>query len=65
VDVISRFYPRVMEAYVKPDSPENTRWEHLLEIANRTNDTRPVLTSEYAHAMGNSIGNLQEYWDEI
>jgi beta-galactosidase len=65
VDVISRFYPRVMEAYVKPDSPENTRWEHLLEIAHRKNDTRPVLTSEYAHAMGNSIGNLQEYWNEI
>ena len=65
VDVISRFYPRLMQAYAKPDSPENTRWEHLLEIARRTNDTRPVLTSEYAHAMGNSIGNLQEYWDEI
>jgi beta-galactosidase len=65
VDVISRFYPRVMEKYIKPNAPENTRWEHLLEIAQRTNDTRPVLTSEYAHAMGNAIGNLQETWDEI
>ena len=65
VDVISRFYPRVMQAYAKPNSPENTRWDHLLEIAQRTNDTRPVLTSEYAHAMGNSLGNLQEYWEEI
>ncbi len=65
VDVISRFYPRVMEAYAKPESPENTRWEHLLEIAQRTNDARPVLTSEYAHVMGNSPGNFQEYWDEI
>ena len=26
---------------------------------------RPVLTSEYVHAMGNAMGNLQEYWDEI
>jgi beta-galactosidase len=26
---------------------------------------RPVIPSEYAHAMGNSGGNLQEYWDEI
>jgi len=25
VDIISRFYPRVMEPYAKPDSPENTR----------------------------------------
>jgi beta-galactosidase len=65
VDVISRFYPRVMQAYAKPKSPENTRWDYLLEIARRTNDSRPVLTSEYAHAMGNAIGNLQEYWDEI
>jgi beta-galactosidase len=65
VDVISRFYPRLMLPYAKPDSPENTRWEHLLEMARRTNDSRPVLTSEYAHAMGNSIGNLQEYWEEI
>jgi beta-galactosidase len=24
-----------------------------------------VLTSEYAHAMGNAIGNLDEYWSEI
>ncbi len=65
VDVISRFYPRVLQPYAKPDSPENTRWEHLLEIARRPNDNRPVLTSEYAHAMGNSVGNLQEYWNEI
>lgn len=65
VDVISRFYPRVMQAYAKPNAPENTRWEHLLAFAQRTNDPRPVLTSEYAHAMGNAIGNLQEYWDEI
>jgi beta-galactosidase/beta-glucuronidase len=65
VDVISRFYPRVLQAYAKPDAPENTRWEHLLAIAQQTNDPRPVLTSKYAHAMGNAIGNLQEYWDEI
>lgn len=65
VDVISRFYPRVTQPYAKADSPENTRWEHLLDIARLTNDSRPVLTSEYAHAMGNAIGNLQEYWDEV
>ncbi len=65
VDVISRFYPRVMAAYAKPESPENTRWEHLVEIAQRTNDSRPILTSEFAHVMGNSLGNFQEYWDEI
>ncbi len=65
VDVISRFYPRVMQPYLKPNAPENARWDHLVELARRTNDTRPVLTSEYAHAMGNAIGNLREYWNEI
>ena len=73
VDVISRFYPRVMEEYLNPGIPEgsdkeraeNARWERLLEIANRTNDNRPVLTSEYAHCMGNALGNFKEYWDEI
>lgn len=55
---------------------ENARWERLLSIAQRTDtfrgglldgviDDRPVLTSEYAHAMGNAIGNLDRYWDEI
>lgn len=73
VDMISRFYTRVKQEYLNPGIPEgtdaeraeNARWERLLEIAERTNDTRPVLTSEYAHAMGNALGNFPEYWDEI
>ena len=31
----------------------------------RKNDNRPVLTSEYAHCMGNALGNFKEYWEEI
>ena len=27
--------------------------------------TRPVIMCEYAHAMGNSTGNMDEYWDVI
>lgn len=27
--------------------------------------TRPFIQCEYAHAMGNSIGNFQDYWDVI
>ena len=72
VDVISRFYPRVKGDYLNPgikdnnmERPENARWERLLSIAEKTNDNRPVLTSEYAHAMGNALGNFKEYWDEI
>lgn len=28
-------------------------------------DARPMIMCEYAHAMGNSVGNLQDYWDLI
>ena len=28
-------------------------------------DTRPLILCEYAHAMGNSVGNLQDYWNVI
>lgn len=73
VDVISRFYTRVKQEYLNPgiaegedkERAENARWERLLEIAERTNDNRPVMTSEYAHSMGNALGNFKEYWDEI
>ena len=36
----------------------------LAEEARKVND-RPFMMREYAHAMGNSVGNLQEYWDVI
>ena len=29
----------------------------------KTKTDRPLILCEYAHAMGNSVGNLQEYWD--
>lgn len=73
VDVISRFYPRLQDEYLNPGVPdgsleeraENARWERLLDLARSEADDRPVLTSEYAHAMGNALGNFQDYWDEI
>ena len=36
----------------------------LAEVAVEVPD-RPVFLCEYAHAMGNSVGNLQDYWDVI
>ncbi len=65
VDVVGRFYPRLSLPYVKPDAYDNTRWDKLIDLANNALDNRPVVASEYAHAMGNSVGNLREYWDEI
>ena len=36
----------------------------LAAEAKKVND-RPFIMREYAHAMGNSVGNFQEYWDVI
>jgi len=40
-------------------SPEDLRREAEKETE------KPLIAREYAHAMGNSMGNLQEYWDVI
>ena len=33
--------------------------------ANRNSRQQPYFMCEYAHAMGNAVGNLQEYWDMV
>ncbi len=44
--------------------PMYKRIEFIEEFAN-SNDSRPLILCEYAHAMGNSVGNLQDYWNAI
>ncbi|MCL3781401.1 DUF4981 domain-containing protein [Prolixibacteraceae bacterium JC049] len=36
-----------------------------MEKYAKTHNDRPLIQCEYAHAMGNSVGNLQDYWDVI
>ncbi|HUW12982.1 MAG TPA: glycoside hydrolase family 2 TIM barrel-domain containing protein [Anaerolineae bacterium] len=50
IDIVSTMYPRV---------------DRLVEMAQTPGETRPFIMCEYAHAMGNSPGNLKEYWDII
>lgn len=50
VDVISRMYPNL---------------EDLKGLADSPYIDRPILMCEYAHAMGNSVGHLAEYWDMV
>ena len=38
--------------------------DHLVRYGRRE-QTRPLILCEYSHAMGNSVGNLQDYWDAI
>lgn len=41
-------------------------WRHWdLEEYAQTHNDRPFVLIEYAHSMGNSTGNLNEYWDVI
>ena len=42
--------------------PMYARFDYLNKYAN-SNPTRPMIQCEYAHAMGNSVGNLQDYWN--
>jgi beta-galactosidase len=46
---------------------ESTMYPALdrLEQAGKKDDPRPFLMCEYAHAMGNAVGNLKEYWEVI
>jgi beta-galactosidase/beta-glucuronidase len=37
----------------------------IIEMAQDPHETRPIVMCEYAHSMGNSTGNLKEYWDAI
>jgi beta-galactosidase len=37
----------------------------IFEEIGKSKTDRPFIPSEYAHAMGNSTGNFQDYWDVI
>ena len=36
-----------------------------IEKYAQSNPSKPLVLCEYAHAMGNSVGNLKDYWDVI
>lgn len=46
---------------IVPQYPSPAHFEYIGK--HKTN--KPFIPSEYAHAMGNSTGNFQEYWDLI
>ncbi len=53
-----------MRAHTDLVVPMYSRVESLIKYAKEHND-RPYVLCEYAHAMGNAVGNLKEYWDAI
>ncbi|MGY3054697.1 beta-galactosidase [Pedobacter sp. UYEF25] len=59
-------YERAEEDYntdmIVPQYPD-PNW--LTYYSKQNKETRPLIMSEYAHIMGNSLGNFKEYWDAI
>ena len=50
VDVVSVMYPTI---------------DRLTALSEDLDETRPAIMCEYTHSMGNSTGNLKEYWETI
>jgi beta-galactosidase/beta-glucuronidase len=50
VDILGPMYPSV---------------DTIIQMAQAPAETRPIVMCEYAHSMGNSTGNLVEYWDAV
>ncbi|NVJ98214.1 MAG: DUF4981 domain-containing protein [Alphaproteobacteria bacterium] len=59
-----QYEPAGTEHYTDIFAPMYPPIERLVKYAE-TNPERPGIMIEYAHAMGNSVGNLQDYWDAI
>lgn len=51
-------------AYSDVYTPMYDTVAEMVDYAESDN-TQPMIQAEYAHAMGNSLGNFQEYWDAI
>ena len=67
-DVDSRMYPTVEwleeRGRLGDKAPgDETMTDKYDRPANRQSAGKPFWMCEYAHAMGNAIGNFQEYWD--
>lgn len=59
-----QYEPAELEDYTDIYCPMYPRPEKLIEYAEN-NPHKPAIMIEYCHAMGNSVGNLQDYWDII
>jgi len=51
IDIVSRMYPGI--------------YTPGLLVNQENGDNRPIFFVEYSHAMGNSNGNLKEFWDQF
>ncbi|WP_299522129.1 glycoside hydrolase family 2 TIM barrel-domain containing protein [uncultured Lutibacter sp.] len=61
---IVQYEPAGKDDYTDLYCPMYPRPEDLINHG-KSNSNKPSIMIEYAHAMGNSVGNLQDYWDII
>ncbi|MCL1079718.1 DUF4981 domain-containing protein [Parashewanella spongiae] len=59
-----QYEPAELADYVDIYAPMYPSIEKIERYA-KNNPERPLIMIEYAHAMGNSVGNLQDYWNVI
>ena len=59
-DIYSEMYPLLTEVNDHANGNADTSYPYY----GNTNG-QPYFMCEYAHAMGNAVGNLQEYWEAI
>lgn len=59
-----QYQPAGEEAYTDIVCPMYPTLERLVEFSQQ-DDHRPMIMIEYAHAMGNSVGILRDYWNII
>lgn len=61
---IVQYEPAGKEDYTDIYCPMYPKPEYLINHGKSDSD-KPSIMIEYAHAMGNSVGNLQDYWNII
>ncbi len=59
-----QYEPAEEEHYTDVFAPMYPSIERLVKYAE-SDPSRPAIMIEYAHAMGNSVGNLKDYWQVI
>ena len=59
-DIYSEMYPTMTDVDLHANGKADTDYPYYGNI-----NGQPYFMCEYAHAMGNAVGNLKEYWDAI
>lgn len=59
-DIYSEMYPLIEDVDNHANGKSDTGYPYLTNSKGQ-----PYFICEYAHAMGNAVGNLKEYWDMI